>query len=149
MHIIMMLATGFYAGRIPAGPGTCGTVVGLLFAFLLSMAPLAAMPVILAAFIAVSIWVAHAAEKAIGTTDPGCIVIDEIAGVMVALAGLPFSLWPVLAGFVVFRALDIVKPFPIRWLDKKLPGGWGIVADDVAAGLMTNVILRAGMAMVL
>ncbi|MDY6823032.1 MAG: phosphatidylglycerophosphatase A [Thermodesulfobacteriota bacterium] len=141
-HIIMMLATGFYSGKIPVGPGTFGTAVGLIFVFLLSLAPLPAVPAILVAVMGLSIWVSHQAEKQIGTRDPGCIVIDEIAGVMVALAGISFTLWPVLAGFLLFRGLDIAKPFPIRWLDKKLPGGWGIVADDVAAGLIANVILR-------
>ncbi|MDY6906553.1 MAG: phosphatidylglycerophosphatase A [Thermodesulfobacteriota bacterium] len=147
-HIIMMLATGFYVGKIPVGPGTFGTIAGLVFVFLLSLAPLPAVPAILALIVGLSIWVAHEAERQIGTTDPGCIVIDEIAGVMVGLAGIPFEFWPVLAGFVVFRVLDISKPFPIRWLDKKLPGGPGIVADDVVAGILTNFIVRGAMAMV-
>ena len=69
-------------------------------------------------------------------------MIDEIAGILVGLWGLPFALWPVLAGFIVFRFLDMLKPFPIRQLEKNLSGGLGIVADDVLAGVITNIVLR-------
>jgi phosphatidylglycerophosphatase A len=93
-------------------------------------------------FIGLAIWVAKAAEEILKAQDPGCIVIDEVAGMMVTLAGLPFDVLTVLSGFVVFRILDIIKPFPIRTAERHLSGGTGVVLDDVVAGLMANVLLR-------
>jgi len=138
----MMLATGFYVGNIPFAPGTFGTVLGVGLAYFLSLVSLPVAMLIIVALTGFSVWISDQAEKQLGTTDPGCIVIDEIVGVMAALVGLPYTLWPVVASFVVFRCLDIAKPFPISWCDKKLPGGAGIVADDVVAGVMTNLIIR-------
>ena len=93
-------------------------------------------------FILCAIWIASEAEKILKTEDPGCIVIDEIAGIILTLSGLPFNITSVTAGFLVFRALDIWKPYPIRFLENKLSGGIGIVLDDVAAGILSNLILR-------
>ncbi len=82
------------------------------------------------------------AEKILKKKDPGCIVIDEIAGIMVTLLGFQFHVGSALAGFIIFRFFDILKPFPIGTIDKRLTGGTGIVADDVAAGVLSNIILR-------
>lgn len=137
-----ILASGLYAGKIPFAPGTFGTLAGLVPVYFLSLvSPLASL-VILVLAVPVSIIVAHQAEKTFGTKDPGWIVIDEVVGIMAALWGLSFAPVPVAAGFLVFRLLDIAKPFPIKYLDQKLPGGAGIVADDLAAGIMTNLVLR-------
>ena len=89
-----------------------------------------------------AIWLADSSEKLIGKKDPGCIVIDEIAGMLVALVGLPFNFFTVAVGFVFFRLLDIFKPFPIRYLERKIPGGAGIVIDDLVAGIIANITLR-------
>ena len=89
-----------------------------------------------------AIWLADASEKLIKKKDPGCIVIDEIAGMLVTLAGLPFNFFTVVVGFVLFRLLDIFKPFPIRYLERKIPGGAGIVVDDIVAGIIANITLR-------
>ena len=86
--------------------------------------------------------IAHDAEKILKKNDPGRIVIDEIAGLMVALFGLPFNAVYALAGFAIFRFFDILKPFPIRLIERKLSGGTAIVMDDVAAGICTNLVLR-------
>ena len=93
-------------------------------------------------FIFLAIWISDAAAKTLNRKDPGCIVIDEIAGMVVTLIGLPFTLTTTVLGFVLFRILDIIKPFPIRALDQRLSGGLGIVADDVVAGIFSNLILR-------
>ncbi len=77
-----------------------------------------------------------------GCEDPGFIVIDEIAGMMVTLFGHPFTIGVVLAGFVLFRILDVLKPFPIGFLEARVPGGAGVVVDDVAAGIFGNGILH-------
>ena len=86
--------------------------------------------------------IAHDAEKILKKNDPGCIIIDEIAGFMVALFGLPFNAIYASAGFAIFRLLDILKPFPIRLIEKKLSGGTAIVMDDVVAGIFSNLVLR-------
>jgi phosphatidylglycerophosphatase A len=85
---------------------------------------------------------AHEAEIILKAEDPGCIVIDEMAGMVVTLIGLPFNMISVLAGFLIFRLLDIFKPYPIRFLERKLSGGIGIVMDDIVAGALGNIILR-------
>ena len=82
------------------------------------------------------------AETILDRPDPGCIVIDEIAGFMVALLGIPFSPHWIVTGFFIFRIMDILKPPPIRYLDKNIPGGTGVVVDDLAAGIYSNLILR-------
>ena len=141
--MIMMAATGGYAGYAPVVPGTFGTVVGLLPAFILSLVGNCFIGLVLIAlFILLAIRISDRAEQALGTVDPGCIVIDEIAGIMVTLWCLPFN-WPtVLAGFLIFRCLDMIKPFPIRRIEKRLSGGLGIVADDVVAGVAAHILLR-------
>ena len=140
---VTFLATGGYAGLIPVAPGTFGSAVGLLVAWALSPLGLIASLPVVACLILCSIWIAGRAEKIMGRKDPGCIVIDEIAGIAVTFVGLPFSWMSVVAGFLIFRCLDIAKPFPIRYVEKTLPGGSGVVMDDVVAGVMSNFILRA------
>jgi phosphatidylglycerophosphatase A len=139
---IVFLATGFYIGNIPFAPGTVGTILGLPLCFLLGLLKLPLALVCTMLFILIAIWISHIAEKRLKKKDPGCIVIDEIAGMAVTLIGLPFNLTTGLSGFIIFRILDISKPFPIRALEKHLPGGLGVVADDVIAGIMANLILR-------
>jgi phosphatidylglycerophosphatase A len=100
--------------------------------------------VVVLAVIGIGIWAAGHADGAWGTHDSGRIVIDEVAGYLVTVALVDRAHWAALAvGFVVFRALDILKPPPIRWLDQNLPGGFGVVIDDVAAGVLGLVILVA------
>lgn len=139
---IVFLATGFYIGNIPFAPGTFGAILGLPLCFLLGLLKLPLALVCTMLFILIAIWISHIAEKRLKKKDPGCIVIDEIAGMAVTLIGLPFNLTTGLSGFIIFRILDISKPFPIRALEKHLPGGLGVVADDVIAGIMANLILR-------
>lgn len=139
---VMFLATGGYVGRIPVAPGTFGSLLALIPCFLLSDLPLAETFGIILAFIGLAVWVANAAEELLKAQDPGCIVIDEMAGMMVTLAGLPFDGLTVVSGFIVFRILDIIKPFPIRTAERYFSGGTGVVLDDVIAGIMGNVLLR-------
>lgn len=142
---IMFMATGGYVGKIPFAPGTFGSAAGLLFCFLLSCMDRVAAVLVVVLFVAAAVWIAGEASKILGQDDPGCIVIDEIAGMALTLLGLPFEPLIAIAGFFLFRILDILKPFPIRYLEKKLKGGTGIVMDDVAAGLLAHVVLRAGL----
>jgi phosphatidylglycerophosphatase A len=139
---VMFLATGCYIGNISFAPGTFGSVLGLLLCFFLSKINFSIAVLLTLIFILSAIWIADEAEKILGEEDPGCIVIDEIAGIILTLSGLPFNITSMIAGFLVFRALDIWKPYPIRLLENKFSGGIGIVLDDVAAGIFSNVILR-------
>ncbi|MDL1969090.1 MAG: phosphatidylglycerophosphatase A [Deltaproteobacteria bacterium] len=139
---VMMLATGCFTGYIPFAPGTFGSLVGLPFCFLLSKTKLSVAVLFILIFIFFAIWISSKAEKILKQNDPGCIVIDEIAGIMVALLGLPFNITSAVAGFAAFRFFDILKPFPIRFVEKKIAGGTGIVLDDLIAGVYSNIILR-------
>ncbi len=91
---------------------------------------------------AIGILSAHYADRAWGTHDAQRIVIDEVAGYLVTMIPAPRDQWaPLLAGFIAFRFFDIVKPPPVRWLDENLPGGWGVVLDDIAAGVMGAIVM--------
>jgi len=138
----VFLATGFYVGKSPFAPGTIGTLWGLPLCFFLAEIKLPLAVVCLALLIALAIWLAHAAEKLLKQKDPGCIVVDEIAGMLVTMVGLPFNLTTASIGYIIFRILDILKPFPIRFLEKRVSGGAGIVLDDVVAGILANLLLR-------
>jgi len=138
----MFFATGCFIGNIPFAPGTFGTILGIPLCFLLSGTNFLIAVLLTVIFIVFAIFIAHHAEKILKKNDPGCIVIDEIAGFMVALFGLPFNAVYVSAGFVIFRFFDILKPFPIRLIERKLSGGTAIVMDDVAAGICSNLALR-------
>ncbi len=139
---VVFLATGFYIGNIPFAPGTFGSILGLALCFVLAGLKLPLAIIFTVLFIIVAVWIANGAEKVLKKNDPGCIVIDEIAGMAVTLVGLPFNLTTALIGFIIFRILDILKPFPIRSLDKRVSGGVGIVLDDVVAGIFANLLLR-------
>ncbi len=142
----IFLATGAYVGKIPFAPGTFGSLLGLPAAYLLSGVPTAAAVSASGLFILGSIAVAHRAVRLLGEQDPGCVVIDEIAGMMVTLLAIPFTAQSAAIGFALFRVLDILKPFPIRALERRVPGGAGVVLDDIAAGIAANLLLRVGFA---
>ena len=141
-RVVLFLATGLFVGKIPGAPGTFGSLLALPLCFVLSRFHLIQAVACIVLFSVFAVLIAHLAETILARKDPGCIVIDEMAGQMVTLAGLPFGLMSASAGFVVFRTLDILKPFPIRLLEKKLKGGAGVVLDDVAAGILGNILLR-------
>lgn len=138
----LFLATGFYIGYMPFAPGTFGTLIGLPICFLISRFPVGLAVLAVVLFIVFAIGVASAAEKIFKQKDAAQIVIDEIAGVMVVFIGLPFNLYTAVCGFIIFRVFDILKPFPIRWLERKVSGGSGVVLDDVVAGIFSHLILR-------
>ena len=98
--------------------------------------------VITVLFVLFAVWISNEAEKILQAKDPGSVVIDEIAGMILTLIGLPFNIVTIVAGFLLFRMLDIWKPYPIRFFEKQLSGGMGVVMDDVAAGILSNLVLR-------
>ena len=93
-------------------------------------------------FVLGAVYVASVAEKQMDGTDDPSIVVDEMAGFLIAMAYVPLTVWSMLAGFVLFRAFDIFKPPPVNTVERKFSGGLGIVGDDLVAGLMTNVLLQ-------
>ncbi len=143
--IALLVATGFGAGWSPIAPGTAGTLVAvppaLLAARLLSPAAFAAVTAVLTL---VAVWSAHAAAPILGAKDPRPVVIDEVAGYFVTLLFLPPTALVLAAAFFLFRLADVVKPYPARRVEA-WPGGLGIVADDIVAGLYANLVLRAGL----
>jgi phosphatidylglycerophosphatase A len=141
-RVVLFLATGSFVGKIPGAPGTFGSLLALPLCFVLSRLHLIQAAACIALFSVFAALIAHLAETILDRKDPGCIVIDEMAGQMVTLAGMPFGLMSASAGFVVFRMLDILKPFPIRLVEQKVKGGAGVVLDDVAAGILGNILLR-------
>jgi len=140
--MVMFLATGAYLGKINIAPGTFGSLGALPFCLVISKINLATSVAIVVVFVLFAIYIAGAAEKIIGKKDPGCIVIDEMAGLLVTFSGLPFNMVTAISGFALFRLFDIFKPFPIRSAEKQLPGGAGVVLDDVVAGIYSNLLLR-------
>jgi phosphatidylglycerophosphatase A len=142
-RLALWLATVLGIGRIPFAPGTFGSIPGLLLALWLhrlGASWLVETAVIVVVF-AAGTWAAGEAERHFQLTDPGPVVIDEVLGQLVTLAFIPVNATGALAGFVLFRAFDIVKPFPARNLER-LHGGLGIMADDFAAGVWGQVIMR-------
>ena len=146
--ITVFIAEGCGIGRLPKAPGTFGTFLGIPLAYGVSFLGWPEAVIFTLLIIVFSIWIAHLAAKTLGKKDPGSVVIDEIAGMLVTLVGLKFNWTVVVLGFILFRTLDIFKPFPIGWLDQNLSGGVGIVADDVAAGIISNIILRIGLLLI-
>jgi phosphatidylglycerophosphatase A len=134
-HVATALATWFGCGLVPKAPGTVGTLGALPLYFL--VAPGGPILILIAALAAtlVGIWAAGRVARRLATHDPQIVCIDEVAGVLITLAAAPRTTAGVIAGVVVFRALDMLKPWPARWAERRLPGGSGVVLDDVFAGL--------------
>jgi phosphatidylglycerophosphatase A len=142
-----LVATFFGVGRLRPGPGTWGSLAATLlwWLFALQLPPSARVPVILVLIIlvtAIGIPAATLEARGCGRKDPSHVVIDEVAGQLVTLIGCPILWKPLLCGFILFRAFDIVKPPPIRRLER-LPEGTGIVVDDLGAGIYGWVVLQA------
>ena len=134
------LASGFGAGLSPYAPGTAGTAVGVLLCLPFIRVPWAARLFFVIALLAVSISIAGRAEKIYEKKDDQRIVIDEIIGLQIAVLPAAINVLNLCFAFVLFRIFDIWKPFPVKNL-QELPGGWGVVMDDVAAGIYAGVVL--------
>jgi len=141
-RLAVFLATAAYTGYFPIAPGTVGSAVGLAVYALVwwSGSPLVEISVILLLF-AAGVWAGTAAERYFGGIDPGPIVLDEVVGMLITLAFIPVGWTGAVAGFVLFRLFDVIKPFPAGRLEK-LHGGLGVMADDAMAAVYANVSLR-------
>ena len=139
-----VVATGLGSGYAPFAPGTAGSLVGLALFWPVSHLPLAGQALVTALVFALGVAAAGHFARRIGIEDPGLVVADEVVGMWVSLLGLPLTGVNAIAGFVLFRIFDVFKPYPARDLER-LPGGWGIMCDDVMAGVYANLLLRAGL----
>ena len=138
-------ATGFGAGHLPKMPGTYGTLVGVMLYLPLALLPLPVYLLLAGGVMMAGIPICHQGAEQLGRHDHPSIVWDEISGFLVAMVAVPPSLLSVLLGFILFRLFDIVKPWPICWLDRKVPGGTGMMLDDVLAGVVTCISLHGMM----
>ncbi|MBM7455237.1 phosphatidylglycerophosphatase A [Oceanisphaera litoralis] len=137
-----LLALGFGTGLSPVMPGTMGTLAAIpLYLLIQGLSPLWYLLILALGFVA-GIWICNAATRAIGRHDHGAIVWDEIIGFGITMFAAPAGGWWILVGFVLFRFFDIVKPWPIRWFDRRIHGGFGIMFDDVIAGLFALACLQ-------
>ncbi|HEY5870771.1 MAG TPA: phosphatidylglycerophosphatase A, partial [Candidatus Tectomicrobia bacterium] len=138
-RLIIFIATGGYSGYAPMAPGTCGSAVGLLVFLSLAWLPVPLYMLVLVACTALGIGVAGQAEQLLGDRDAAPIVIDEITGMLMTYCAVPVAVLPLVVGFLSFRLFDIYKPLPQL---EHLPGGWGIMLDDLLAGLLAQLCVR-------
>lgn len=139
---INFLAFGFGSGLASKAPGTMGTLACIPFYFLLSELPLEGYLSICLLVSLSGIYICGYAADSLKTHDHPGIVWDEFAGFLITMIAVPFSWVNLLLGFVLFRAFDILKPWPINWLDKKVSGGFGIMVDDIIAGVFSLACLH-------
>ncbi len=141
-RIAVLISSFVYSGYAPIAPGTAGSAAALLlYALVRWYGSVALEAAVIIAVALVGTWAASVTERALGRTDPGQVVIDEVLGMLMTLAFLPLDWTGVLLAFFVFRALDIIKPFPAGAAEN-LHGGLGIMADDAIAGVYGNILMR-------
>ncbi len=142
LNPVHLLSLGLGSGLAPRAPGTFGTLVAVpLYLLLSGLSPLHYFLVCLGAVL-VGIWLCGATARALGVHDHPGIVWDEIAGYLLTMLAVPPGWIWVLLGFVLFRLFDIWKPWPIRRLDRSVPGGFGIMLDDVVAAVYASVVMQ-------
>lgn len=142
-RVALAIATCGGSGYFPIAPGTVGSAVGLVLFFAVRSAGQLWIEVAAIALTLVAgAWAATVAEGALDRKDPGPVVIDEVHGMLVTMLLVPASLVAMAAGFFLFRFFDIIKPFPADRLERA-PGGWGIMLDDLMAGIYANLVLQA------
>ena len=140
---VTLIATALGAGFSPLAPGTMGTLTAIPLAWALGRGPAVLFPLVTAFISLIGIWAASAFQAAHGTDDDQRIVIDEVAGYLVTLLLVPRTGATLLLAFVLFRLFDIWKPFPVRLIDRRVGGGLGVMADDLAAGVYGALCLWA------
>jgi len=141
-RIILFIATGAFSGYSPFFPGTIGTLVGIgIYLVIYTSDPLTYVVILVILFIP-SALISDKAEKILLENDSKHIVIDEIFGFLVTMTFLPNRLLYIVLGFFFFRLFDIIKIFPANIIDKKIKNGWGVVLDDLVAGVYANLVLQ-------
>ncbi len=138
----IFIATCGYLGYVPVAPGTFGSAAGLAVFFAVrSTGSVYVELATIAVLFAIGIWSGTIAEHHFGGIDPGPVVLDEVVGMLITLALLPVNLTGAIVGFLIFRVLDVLKPWPSAQFER-LPGGLGVMADDGMAAIYGNLILR-------
>ena len=140
-RLYKMIASVFYIGYLPVAPGTLGSLAAIILYYVICHSTIV-MAIVIVLVIILGFITSGRVEKMFGEKDPGEIVIDEFAGMLISLYRLPPTMGYVVTGFLLFRFFDIVKPKPISSLEK-LKGSLGIMSDDIIAGVYTNIILQA------
>ncbi|WP_285163150.1 phosphatidylglycerophosphatase A family protein [Shewanella goraebulensis] len=140
---VHFLALGFGSGLSAKAPGTFGTLAAVPLVYLMGHLSLTAFIIITVISTLVGFYICDKAAKDMGVHDHGAIVWDEVAGLMITMIAAPAGLIWMVIGFALFRFFDILKPWPIRWLDAKVHGGFGIMIDDVLAGIFALICLQA------
>ena len=140
-RFFIFIASGFGAGFSPIVPGTMGTLIAIPISYFVSSISSPLYELTLVAFFFFSSWISNQAESHWGTKDDRRIVIDEIMGFLVTMLWVPKTLFSIVAGFILFRFFDILKPFPIRRLEG-VKSGYGVVLDDVLAGIYANIVVH-------
>lgn len=142
-HPAGWIATALGAGLVPKAPGTAGSLVALLpWWFLLRGLPPGGYLAVLGAGFLLGVWACAVCDRRLGRHDLGALVWDEVIGMWIALFAAPQAWWWMLAGFALFRLFDIWKPWPVRWADRRVHGGLGVMLDDVVAGLYALAVLQ-------
>jgi phosphatidylglycerophosphatase A len=142
LHPAALLATWFGAGLLPGAPGTWGSLAALPFAWAIAtLFGQAALLIAAAVVFCVGWWAAEQVGRASGVGDEGSIVIDEVAGQWLTLAVAPPSAAAYVLGFLLFRLFDITKPWPVSTAERRLPGGLGVMADDIVAAIYAAALL--------
>ncbi len=139
---IHFLALGFGSGLAAKAPGTFGTLAAVPLYLLLAQLPLSWYLAVTLVCVLAGIYICDKAAKDMGVHDHGAIVWDEVAGLLITMIAAPAGILWLAVGFVLFRLFDILKPWPIRWLDAKVEGGFGIMIDDVLAGIFALICLQ-------
>lgn len=139
---IQLIACGLGTGAMPVAPGTFGTLAAIPLYLLFTHLSVSMYVACLLALFVLGVWLCAYTARALGTHDHPGIVWDEIVGYLITMTSVPFDWKWILAGFFLFRFFDIVKPWPIRWLDERIPGGFGIMLDDVLAGIYAAICLQ-------
>jgi phosphatidylglycerophosphatase A len=141
-HPAVLLASGFGAGLSPIAPGTAGSLVGVLLYMAMVELPILHYVALTLVLAVAGVWVCDRAGKCLGVTDHPGIVWDEIVGLLITMTGTPWSWQSVVLGFAFFRLFDILKPWPIASIDRGVRGGFGVMLDDIMAGLYALACLQ-------
>jgi phosphatidylglycerophosphatase A len=139
---VHFLAFGFGSGLAPFAPGTAGTLAVIPIYLLMQPLNLLQYGVLLGVICIIGIWICGESSRRLGVHDHGGIVWDEFAGYLITMFAVPFAWQWIIIGFLLFRLFDIWKPWPIRYIDKQLTGGLGIMLDDILAGIFAAICLQ-------
>ena len=142
-RLVLILASAGGLGYLPAAPGTWGTLGGVLLSLGLLRAPGWLYFLTIVAFFFLASWLAGQVESLLKKRDPGLVVVDEVVGYLISLATFPPQWRYLVAGFVLFRLFDIIKPYPASFFNRRARSGYDVVLDDVFAGVYANLCLQA------